>query len=108
MIFKIEIAFSDLPTSRIITLDDKEFEIRFKYNKRFDFISIEIIRNNQIIHTTKLTYGTDIFKNSNLSKIKLIPYSEDDIEKEFSSNLKVNKETFGTSVFLMYETESDN
>ena len=108
MIFKLEIPFADLPASRIITLDENEFEIKFNYNKRFDFISIEVIRENQIIHTTKLCYGIDIFKNTNLSRIKLIPYSENDLEQITSSNLLVSKETFGTSVFLMYEIESDN
>ncbi|MDX1957376.1 MAG: hypothetical protein SFU98_02330 [Leptospiraceae bacterium] len=54
-------------------------------------------------HTTRLVYGVDIFRNTNLSSIALIPYSEDDLPSDISQNILVNKESFGKSIFLLYE-----
>ncbi|MBK8397426.1 MAG: hypothetical protein IPL26_19605 [Leptospiraceae bacterium] len=107
MIQQLEISFSELPVSKIFNLDGKDFELRFTYNSKFDFISVEIYIDTEFLHSTKLMYGSDIFTNTNLSSIPLIPYSSENLSKEKIDPIAVNKETFGKSVFLMFEDGSN-
>lgn len=68
---------------------------------------MEIYQNNVFLHSTKLVYGSDIFKNTNLSTIALIPFSELNLSLSYIQNIKVNKVNFGDSIFLMYEESNE-
>ncbi|MCB1176516.1 MAG: hypothetical protein KDK36_02950 [Leptospiraceae bacterium] len=103
MIQKFEITFNELPVSKIMKIGKAEFEFRFLYNSKYDNISVEIYSDGELVHTTRLVYGSDVFSNTNLSEFPLIPFTEENISLELIENISVGKDTFGESVFLMFD-----
>lgn len=59
MIRSLPIVFEELPVSKIFQIGNKDFEFEFRYNSRFDFISIYVKDGFKILHTARLCYGND-------------------------------------------------
>ncbi|MCL8310156.1 hypothetical protein M9Y90_05625 [Leptospira interrogans] len=101
MIRSLPIRFDELPVSKVFQIGDKDFEFEFRYNTRFDFISLYVKENSRILHSNKLSYGIDCL--SGFVDFSLVPLTITDLTKSEYSNLQVNKETFGKNVLLFYD-----
>ncbi|EMF82179.1 hypothetical protein LEP1GSC188_3415 [Leptospira weilii serovar Topaz str. LT2116] len=101
MIRSLPIRFEELPVSKVFQIGDKDFEFEFRYNSRFDFISLYVKSNSRFLHTSKLSYGIDCL--SGFANFSLVPLATSDLSKNEYSNLQVNKETFGKNVLLFYD-----
>jgi hypothetical protein len=100
----LPVTFEELPVTKTFKLLDKEYEFRFRHNSRYDFITLELWYNNSMIHSSKLVYGSDFLKSANTEiPFALIPLIEDDLYKEGFSDIVVNKDTFGKTVFIYFE-----
>ena len=84
-----------------ITLEGIQYEIFLSYQESFDFWTIKLIRENEpFIQTTTLVQGVDVGYNT---------LKPDDFGRLYISTLSgdlsdPNKDNFGSSVFLTYET----
>lgn len=104
MIYKIDMQFYEIPVTKIIKLDNQEYELKFQHNTRFDFITVEVYLANEMIHSTRLNYGQNIFEHCFKVITPIIPMTEDDLSNDSFSSVPVNKDTFGTSVFLFFQS----
>ncbi|EMO80184.1 hypothetical protein LEP1GSC126_3349 [Leptospira kirschneri str. 200801774] len=105
MIQSLQVKFNELPVSKIFQLGDKDFEFEFRYNSRFDFITLYVKDGLDILHTSKLSYGIDCMLG--FANFSLVPLCLGDLSNEGYSNLQVNKDTFGSSVFLFFDDGED-
>lgn len=93
MIRYIPISFDEIPTTIQIELFNSTYELKFLYNDRFDFITMEVYQNTTLLHSTKLVYGEDCF-NSPVFNFGIIPMTKEDLESGNLSNIQIGKETF--------------
>ncbi|EMO26222.1 hypothetical protein LEP1GSC170_1492 [Leptospira interrogans serovar Bataviae str. HAI135] len=103
MIRSLQVRFDELPVSKIFQLGNKDFEFEFRYNSRFDFITLYAKDGLDILHTSKLSYGVDCMLG--FSNFSLVPLDPKDLSSEGYSDLQVNKDSFGNHVFLFLMTE---
>ncbi|WP_061235870.1 phage baseplate plug family protein [Leptospira weilii] len=101
MIRSLPIVFEELPVSKIFQIGNKDFEFEFRYNSRFDFISIYVKDGFKILHTARLCYGNDCMQG--FASFSLVPLSPNDLSNDGYTNLRVNGDTFGKSVFLYFD-----
>ncbi|EMY25774.1 phage baseplate plug family protein [Leptospira interrogans] len=101
MIRSLPIRFEELPVSKVFQIGDKDYEFEFRYNTRFDFISLYVKESSRFLHTSKLSYGIDCL--SGFADFSLVPLTITDLTKSEYSNFQVNKETFGKNVLLFYD-----
>ena len=94
---------SELPVSKDFQLGSESFEFRFLYNERFDFITVEIYQEGLFLFSSKLCYGSNILNGFTKSNYKILPLTEEDLYVDNFSDLKVNLDTLGKSVFLFYD-----
>lgn len=106
----IEINPSDIPIQRTYTIGDMEYTLEFKYNERFDFITLSILDPSandasaqEAVFTSKLTYGNNVLFGNKIIPFAVTPLSETDLYKEGFDSLRVNKDTLGNTVFLYFE-----
>jgi hypothetical protein len=99
----IEINPSDIPIRRTYTVGDIDYMLEFRYNARFDFITLSIINEDEQVFTTKLTYGNNVLFGNRTIPFAVVPLAEVDLYKEGFLSLIVNKETLGKNVFLYFE-----
>ncbi|HMV45047.1 MAG TPA: hypothetical protein PK079_25120 [Leptospiraceae bacterium] len=99
----IEINPSEIPIQRTYTIGNVDYTFAFTYNARFDFISVSISLDGEIVFSTKLTYGINMLFGNHTIPFAVVPMAEVDLYKEGFESLKVNKETLGSKVFLYFE-----
>ncbi|ASV10738.1 phage baseplate plug family protein [Leptospira santarosai] len=101
MIRSLPITFEELPVSKTFQIESADYEFEFRYNSRFDFISIYVKEGFKILHTARLVYGNDCMQG--FANFSLVPLSPNDLSNEGYRNLLVNGDTFGKSVFLYFD-----
>ncbi|KXZ31582.1 hypothetical protein AYB33_01185 [Leptospira santarosai] len=101
MIRSLPITFEELPVSKTFQIGSADYEFEFRYNSRFDFISIYVKEGFKILHTARLCYGNDCMQG--FVNFSLVPLGPGDLANEGYANFQVNKETFGKSVFLYFD-----
>ncbi|HRG49343.1 MAG TPA: hypothetical protein PLG41_24275 [Leptospiraceae bacterium] len=104
MIRSIPILFSEIPVRKTFTLKEKDYEFYFQYNERFNFVTVTISQDNEILFTSKLVYGSNFLFGSNTDiPYSLVPISDDDLSRSGYSNLKVNSETLGKTIAIYFD-----
>ena len=99
MILYVPITFKEIPIELIIKIADSDYTLSFDYNKRFDFISLAIYKEDVLLYSTKIIYGSDCGKYTEIPTA-ILPLTIGDLYKNGFSNLLVNKDTFGKTVLL--------
>jgi hypothetical protein len=94
---------TEIPVSKIFNLAGSDYEFRFQYNKRFDFLTVEIWQEGIFQFSSKLCYGNNILKGFKKIPFAIVPLTEDDLYVENYSGISVNLETIGKSVNLYFE-----
>jgi len=97
----IEIDVEEIPFRCEIDLAGEIFTLEFHYNHDFDFFTVDIERDgNVLVYGEKLVIGRALFSSltdSRLPKMQLIP-------KDLSGQAsRVGWDELGTTVFLMVE-----
>lgn len=109
MIQFIPVSFSEIPVQFLVNIQGVDYNFLFRHNSRFDFVTVEISKDNVLIASSKLVYGNNIMSGflDGIS-IPLIPLSESDFSKDSTlSDFLVNKDTFGNSVFIYFDDGSN-
>lgn len=101
MIRSLPVTFEELPVSKTFQIGGADYEFEFRYNSRFDFISTYVKEGFKILHTARLVYGNDCMQG--FASLSLVPLSPGDLANDGYTNLEVNKDTFGKSVFLYFD-----
>ncbi|WP_017863265.1 phage baseplate plug family protein [Leptospira santarosai] len=101
MIRSLLVTFEELPVSKTFQIGNADYEFEFRYNSRFDFISIYVKDGFRILHTARLCYGNDCLQG--FVNFSLVPLSPNDLSNEGYANFQVNRGTFGKSVFLYFD-----
>ncbi|MDR9857877.1 MULTISPECIES: phage baseplate plug family protein [unclassified Paenibacillus] len=101
----IEIEKDLIPYRFDISLADEMFTFEVHYNEEFDFFTVNLEKNGEILATgEKLIYGQPLFydnQDNRYPKVPIVPYDESENESE------VNWRTLNESVFL-YVIEGDD
>lgn len=103
----IPIQSEEIPVSKIIELADESYEFRFRYNKRFDFITLEIWQEEEFLYSSKLVYGNNILQGFGKIPFAIVPFVEEDLYVDGYSQIQVNLETIGKTVNLYFEDGSN-
>lgn len=94
----IEIDKDLIPYRFAIDLADEEFEIEINHNDRFDFFTIDLYKNDEVIVIgEKLMLDRELFSNitdTNLPKVKIVPRDRAGIE------LDITYDNLESAVFL--------
>ncbi|MGF9906965.1 phage baseplate plug family protein [Brevibacillus porteri] len=102
----IEIEKEQIPYRFEIVLTDTVFTFEVHYNSEYDFFTIDLERDGEVLATgNKLVYGVPLFSSSvdeRFPQIEILPYDES------GSAQVVNWKTLSESVFLyVFEEEED-
>ncbi|MBY0085777.1 phage baseplate plug protein [Brevibacillus brevis] len=102
----IEIEKEQIPYRFEIVLTDTVFTFEVHYNSEYDFFTIDLERDGEVLATgNKLVYGVPLFSSSvdeRFPQVEILPYDES------GSAQVVNWKTLSESVFLyMFEEEED-
>lgn len=97
---------NDHPIQFDIDLSGKTYSMVFSYNSYADcyYCSLYDAYDVPLVMSEKLVYGMPLFEtitDPRLPLERLIPLDESGIQSD------VNKETFGTTVFLVYDDDFD-
>ncbi|TQR29387.1 phage baseplate plug family protein [Brevibacillus brevis] len=103
----IEIEKEQIPYRFEIVLDDTVFTFEVHYNSEYDFFTVDLERNGEVLATgNKLVYGVPLFSYSadeRFPQVEIIPYDEAGITQE------VTWTTLSETVFLyVFEKEEDD
>lgn len=94
----IDINKSLIPYSFDITLVGETYTFEVNYNSKYDFFTIDLLKNNEVIVLgEKLIYGKPLFTSSqhkDIPKIDLLPYDLSD------STERITFDNMNESVFL--------
>ncbi|WP_078125867.1 phage baseplate plug family protein [Leptospira alexanderi] len=101
MIRSLPVTFEELPVSKTFQIGNVDFDFEFRYNSRFDFISIYVKDGFSILHTATLCYGIDCLQG--FASFSLVPLILSDLSRDGYADIKVNRETFGKNVFLFFD-----
>lgn len=102
----LPVTADEVPIEKDFTIGDSTYSWLFKYNETFDFYSLEIIdEDDVIVYTTKLTYGSDIVnavvEGLRISRI-VVPFNILELTQDIAlQNQRVSKESLGRTVFLL-------
>ena len=107
MIKFLPISFEEIPVQKTFELDGEEYDFLFQYNEIGDFITIQISKDGELVYSTNLVYGHNVF-HAYVSgpQFSLVPLSESDFEKSGYGDFKVNPDDFGKKVFLFFNDET--
>ncbi|KMZ43988.1 MULTISPECIES: hypothetical protein [Bacillales] len=102
----IEIEKEQIPYRFEIVLADTVFTFEVHYNSEYDFFTIDLERDGEVLATgNKLVYGVPLFSSSvdeRFPQVEILPYDES------GSAQVVNWKTLSESVFLyVFEEEED-
>ena len=104
MIRYLPVTALELPVSKIFTLGNQDIEFVFRKNERAGFITLELKKEGVLIQTQKICYGHSLFKiNGTGIPFAVLPLTEDDLYQAGFSNVRVNSETLGKTVFLYFD-----
>lgn len=104
MLKYLPVSASELPVSKVFTLGSQEIEFVFRENTRAGFITLELKKEGILIQTLKLCYGHSLFQIKRADvPFAVLPLTEDDLYQEGFSDVPVNAETLGKTVFLYFE-----
>ncbi|WP_105965000.1 phage baseplate plug family protein [Apilactobacillus micheneri] len=97
---------NDHPIQFDIELSNKTYSMVFKYNSYADcyYCSLYDAYDVPLVMSEKLVYGMALFENITDPRLpleRLIPLDESNTQSE------VNKETFGKTVFLVFDDDFD-
>jgi len=93
----------EIPVSKNFELAGENFEFRFQYNKRFDFITVEIWQDEVFLFSSKLVYGNNLIQGFRKIPFAIIPMIESDLYIENFSAVSLNLETIGKTVNLYFD-----
>jgi hypothetical protein len=94
---------NEIPVSKVFELAGIAYEFRFQYNKRFDFLTVEIWQDGEFKFSSKLCYGNNILQGFGKIPFAIVPLTEDDLYVESYSGVSVNLGTIGKTVNLYFE-----
>lgn len=93
----IDINKSLIPYSFDITLVGETYTFEVNYNSKYDFFTIDLLKNNEVIVLgEKLIYGKPLFTSSqhkDIPKIDLLPYDLSDNTERITFN-NMNESVF--------------
>ena len=105
---RFTIAFAELPTAFTFTTEGNIYICRLVYNSEGDFIAFgTYLEGTGLIHSGKLVYGSNMNETSDnliLRNYKIIPL-DITYETTLVGSPEVNRETFGSTVFLYTSLE---
>ena len=100
----IPISADELPVSKIFTLGTEDLKFTFRKNTKEDFITLEIRKDGTVLQTQKICYGHNLLSiNKTMVPFGILPLTEDDLYQAGFSNVRVNSETLGKTVFLYFD-----
>lgn len=103
MIRYLQASIEEMPIRKTFDLDGEEYDFLFRHNDLEDFFTVEIYRDNELVYTTNLVYGWNLFHAYVTGpSFSVVPLLESDLAKEGYSDILVNKETLGKNVFLFF------
>lgn len=103
MIRYLSIQFFEIPVRKIFTLGNEDYEFVFQHNKQFDFVTVQIEKDLEILHVGKLVYGNNLLSGNLKIPFTFLPISDEDLNREGYSNLKVTSETLGKNIQIYYD-----
>jgi hypothetical protein len=96
-----DVKVEEIPCQFEIELAGEIFSLEFNYNYKFDFFTVNLSKNGEVIvNGEKIMYGQPLFSSvfdSRLPKVNIVP--RDSSGKED----RLGWDELGTSVFLMVE-----
>lgn len=99
----LPIKSEEIPVSKIFELNGETFEFIFRYNSKFDFITLEIRQEGTFLFSSKLCYGNNMIQGFGRIPFAIVPFIEDDLYIDNYSGVSVNLETLGKTVNLYFE-----
>jgi hypothetical protein len=94
---------TEIPISIIYKLSNELYEFRFFHNSREDFITVEIWKDEDLLHSNKLVYGNNILKGFNQIPFAIIPLTYDDLYSQGYSDKIVTLENLGNTINLYFD-----
>lgn len=97
---------AEVPIEKDFTIGDSTYAWLFRYNETFDFYTLEIRDEDDVIlYTTKLTYASDIVnavvEGLNISKV-IVPINILELTQTLAlQDQRVSKESLGKTIFLL-------
>lgn len=101
------IPIETIPENMIVPLNGIDYELNFKLNKRFNFISVSISKDGVLLRSTKVVYGSNPVFGMDSSIPNLIPMTENDLSTDNFESVFVNGENLGKTVFIYFDDGSN-
>lgn len=106
MLKYLNVSFAEIPITKTFKIGNTEYDFLFEYNKRFGFLTVAIKKDDSVLYSSKIVYGNSIIKYTDLGfPSEIVPLTEDEFDNSIYSDILVNKDTFGKSVFLFFDDE---